>query len=75
MWGAIWENFVVAQIRARLLDMARAPAIWFWRTAAGDDVDLLVETGPERFAAFECKTAERVGAEDVFAPAAHYGRR
>lgn len=76
MWGAVWENFVVSQIRARWLDTGRAPALWFWRTASGDEVDLLVETGPERFRAFECKTAERVGGESlkgIHRLAAEYG--
>jgi hypothetical protein len=39
--------------------------MWFWRTTQGDEVDLLVETAPERFVAVECKAAERVGAADL----------
>ncbi len=34
--------------------------MWFWRTAQGDEVDLLLETAPEQFVAIECKTSERV---------------
>lgn len=60
LWGAVWENFVVSETRKRLLDTGRPPACWFWRTAQGDGVDLIVETSPERFYAVESKTAERV---------------
>jgi len=60
LWGAVWENFVVSEVRKRLQATGRPPAIWFWRTAQGDEVDLLVETAPETFAAIECKTTELV---------------
>ena len=60
LWGAVWENFVVAETRKRLLVTGRPPACWFWRTAQGDEVDLLIEVSPERFYAVEAKTAERV---------------
>ncbi len=65
LWGAIWENFVVSEVRKRLLASAPSPALWFWRTAHGDEVDLLVETAPERFVTVECKAAERVSATDL----------
>jgi predicted AAA+ superfamily ATPase len=55
MWGAVWENFVAAEVRKRLLDTGARPSLWFWRTAGGDEVDLLVEHGPERFAVIEAK--------------------
>lgn len=60
LWGAVWENFVIAEIRKRLLATTRPPALWYWRTAHGDEVDLLIETGPERFLAIECKASERI---------------
>ena len=65
MWGAVWENFVISEVRKRLLDTGKPPALWFWRTASGDEVDLLVETGPERFIALECKTAQQVTSDSV----------
>lgn len=65
LWGAVWENFVVSEVRKRLLAFASAPALWFWRTAQGDEVDLLVEIAPERFVTVECKAAERVSAADL----------
>jgi uncharacterized protein len=63
--SAVWENFVVAETRKRLLTQANAPAMWFWRTAHGDEVDLLLEVGPETFIAIGCKAAERVTAADL----------
>lgn len=60
LWGAVWENFVVSETRKRLLDTGRPPAYWFWRTAQGDEVDLIIEASPERFYAVESKITERV---------------
>ncbi|MEO8678483.1 MAG: ATP-binding protein [Vicinamibacterales bacterium] len=65
MWGAVWENLVIAEIRKRSQAMPSPPSFWFWRTAQGDEVDLLIETAPDTFAAIECKTAERVTAADL----------
>lgn len=31
--------------------------LWFWRTAAGDEIDLLMEVGPEEFIAVEVKAS------------------
>ena len=76
LWGAVWENFVVSEVRKRLQAMAHPPAMWFWRTAHGDEVDLLVETAPETFVAVECKTAERADARStrgITRLAAEYG--
>ena len=63
--GSLWENFVVSETRKRLLAQSIAPSIWFWRTANGDEVDLLFETGPDTFVAVDCKAAERAGAADL----------
>lgn len=65
IWGAVWENFVIGEVRKRFLDTGHPPALWFWRTASGDEVDLLVETGPERFIALECKTAQQVSSDSL----------
>jgi uncharacterized protein len=65
LWGAVWESFAIAEIRKRLLALANVPPLWFWRTANGDEVDLLVETAPETFLAIECKAAEHVTRQDL----------
>ena len=65
MWGSVWENFVIAELRKRAQAMTRPPSFWFWRTADGDEVDLLIETAPDQFAALECKTSERITTADA----------
>jgi len=62
LWGAVWENFVVSETRKHLLAAGQRPSLWFWRTAHGAEVDLLVEVAPGAFVAIEAKTAERVDA-------------
>lgn len=62
LWGAIWENLVVSEVRKAFLVRGTRPPLWFWRTFTGDEVDLLIETGPEQFTVVEAKTAARVDA-------------
>ena len=65
LWGAVWENFVVSETRKHLLAASQRPSMWFWRTAHGTEVDLLVEVAPSAFVVVEAKTAERVDARAV----------
>jgi len=44
MSGAIFETAVVSEIFKTLLHRGIEPRIYFWRTAAGSEVDILVET-------------------------------
>ena len=60
LWGAIWENLVVSEIRKTFLVRGERPPLWFWRTSDGHEIDLLVEIAPERFITVECKTAAQV---------------
>jgi hypothetical protein len=76
LWGAVWENFVVSEVRKRMQATIHPPALWFWRTAHGDEVDLLIVIAPETFVAIECKTAEQVNSRatrGVVKLAAEYG--
>ena len=76
LWSAVWENFVVSEVRKRLQAMAHPPDLWFWRTAQGDEVDLLVEIAPETFVAIECNAAEHLdsrAATGIVKLAAEYG--
>lgn len=70
LWGAVWENLVVAEIRKSFLVRGQRPPLWFWRTTAGAEIDLLVEIAPERFITIECKAAARA---DVSAVKANRG--
>lgn len=58
--GALWETFVVGQVLRHFRVEGQRPALWFWRTAYGEEVDLLVERGG-RFVAIECKLSETPG--------------
>jgi predicted AAA+ superfamily ATPase len=62
--GALWESFVVGQVMRHFQVESRRPPVWFWRTAHGQEVDLLIERGG-RFIAVECKTSENPGNEAV----------
>ncbi|MBI3118914.1 MAG: ATP-binding protein [Candidatus Hydrogenedentes bacterium] len=61
LWGAVWENLVISEVRKYYLNRGQRPPLWFWRTIQGDEVDLLIELGPRRFKAVECKTAAEIG--------------
>jgi predicted AAA+ superfamily ATPase len=43
MAGALFENAVVADVYKTLLHRGTEPRLYFWRTAAGREVDLLIE--------------------------------
>lgn len=43
MAGALMENLVVAELYKTYLHRGEEPAIYFWRTAAGSEVDVIVE--------------------------------
>jgi predicted AAA+ superfamily ATPase len=43
--GAIFETAVLTEIVKTLADRGEDPRVYFWRTSAGVEVDLLVETG------------------------------
>ena len=43
MSGAVFETFIVSQVYKRLLNRGIEPNIYFWRTATGIEVDILVE--------------------------------
>ncbi len=41
--GALWENFVVGEIRKRNLNMKRRANLYFWRTYDKQEIDLIEE--------------------------------
>jgi predicted AAA+ superfamily ATPase len=43
MGGAIFENLVAVELYKTLTHRGEEPAMYFWRTAAGSEVDLIVE--------------------------------
>lgn len=63
-WGSVWENAVVSEVRKMRSQEADARPLWFWRTASGDEIDLLVEAGPEEFVAVEAKASKMPARND-----------
>jgi predicted AAA+ superfamily ATPase len=55
--GALWETHVIMQAVRHFLAQGRIAPLWYWRTAQGEEVDLLVERDG-RFIAVECKYLE-----------------
>jgi predicted AAA+ superfamily ATPase len=45
MGGAIMETAVLSEIVKTLTHRGMDPHIYFWRTSAGTEVDILIETG------------------------------
>lgn len=43
--GAIFESAVLAEIIKTLLHRGEEPQVYFWRTASGTEVDIVVDTG------------------------------
>jgi predicted AAA+ superfamily ATPase len=48
--GASWEGFVIEDVLRRERAARPTSTPWFWRTAAGAEVDLLLDRGGERVA-------------------------
>ena len=44
MGGAIFENLVVAEFFKIFMHRGEEPALYYWRTTAGSEVDLVIET-------------------------------
>ncbi len=57
MGGAIFENLVVAELLKRYTHRGEEPALYYWRTAAGSEVDVVIET-QDRLIPLEIKQSE-----------------
>ena len=62
--GASWETFVTDQLLSAWTRADPGARGYFWRTAQGDEVDLLVQLG-SRLVAFEAKLHSTPGAGDA----------
>jgi predicted AAA+ superfamily ATPase len=56
--GALFENWVMLEILKTRHNRGETPDLWFLRDKLGHEVDALVQTGPEMFAAVEMKSGE-----------------
>jgi predicted AAA+ superfamily ATPase len=54
MGGAIFENLVVAELFKTTLHRGEEPSFYFWRTASGSEVDVVVESRSQ-IIPLECK--------------------
>jgi len=57
--GAIFENFVVAELRKLFLHHGERPPLYFWRDTHGHEVDVIIDLG-ERLLPVEIKASETV---------------
>ena len=46
--GALFENMMIAEYIKRMHHCNKLNDIWFWRDAAGNEVDLIIQTGPDQ---------------------------
>jgi len=44
MGGAIFENMVIADLYKTFLHRGEEPPLYFWRTTAGSEVDVVIDT-------------------------------
>jgi hypothetical protein len=63
--GALWENWVIAEAAKHNLLRGAVSELFFWRSRAQSEVDLVVKTG-ERLSAFEVKWRSRRPAGRAF---------
>jgi predicted AAA+ superfamily ATPase len=62
--GASWEGFIIEQIIRRERLAHPASQFYFWRTATGVEVDLIVERGAQRIGV-EIKSGSRIDLADL----------
>ncbi len=57
--GAVFETFVVSELRKLYLHHGQRPPLYFWRDSNGQEVDILIEVGGRRIP-IEVKAGETV---------------
>lgn len=75
MGGAIMETAVVGELMRRITGRGEEPQVYFWRTSAGAEVDLVVDTG-KNLVPIEVKlsaTPDRSMARNIMAFRKDYG--
>lgn len=69
--GTLWENWVVAEVAKQNIQTETRKHLYFWRSRAGSEVDLVIKDG-EKIKAFEIKWSPRQKAK-AKAFKDHYG--
>jgi uncharacterized protein len=63
--GALLENFVLMELRKQSAWSNARPELFYWRTASGQEVDIVLEDRAGRLAGIEVKAAATLGTQDV----------
>jgi hypothetical protein len=63
--GGVLENFVLMELRKQSAWSETRPGIYYWRTASGQEVDIVLEDSAGRLAGIEIKAAATLGGGDV----------
>lgn len=63
--GALLENFAVMELRKQSTWSATQPELFFWRTASGQEVDIVLEDRAGRVVGVEIKASATLGSNDV----------
>jgi predicted AAA+ superfamily ATPase len=61
--GALFENWAMSEMLKARLNQGHSPGLWFLRDQQGHEVDALIETAPNAFAAVEIKSGETVSSD------------
>ena len=63
--GALLENFAVMELKKQATWSVTQPELFFWRTASGQEVDIVLEDRSGRVAGVEIKASATLGSGDV----------
>ncbi len=63
--GSVLENFVLMELRKQATWSATQPELFFWRTASGQEVDVVLEDRAGRVVGVEVKAAATLSGNDV----------
>jgi uncharacterized protein len=63
--GALLENFILMELRKQSAWSNAQPELFYWRTASGQEVDIVLEDRTGRLAGIEVKAAATLGQQDV----------
>ncbi len=55
LYGSLFENMVISDIRKQLYNLGQQPHIYYWRESNGTEVDCILELDPARRIAIEIK--------------------
>ncbi len=63
--GGVLENFVLMELRKQSAWSETQPEFYFWRTASGQEVDIVLEDSAGRLVGIEIKAGATLGGADV----------